>query len=234
MLLNWIGRWIFPGLLIRLLFPVHVDGIEKLPKHGPAIFVLGPHKSEFESLVVASHLPRHWLRFFAKQEYWEKHPFIGKLMTGIGLLPIPRQASRALLAQIDLGVAVLEDEGVLGIYPEATRGLRDNKMHRGYPGFAYMSLRAGGVPIYPIGLIGMRRLERADRKGLARLRPGRATMVVGDPIYPMAFRMPEHAALAERALERVLVKPLVTKVSKELARLSTAMYDDKPLPIPDN
>ena len=232
MVLNWVFRWLLLGPLIRLFFQVHVVGKEHLPKHGPFILAIGPHRSEFESLVVASYLRRYWLRFFAKQEYWDKHKLLGHVMTWIGLVPLPRGLGRAMLAQIEQGVDVLKKGGVLALYIEATRSKdpSDDAMHRGYPGFAYSSLRAGGVPVVPVGMIGMRKLNPPG-KGL---HPGRATIVIGEPIYPMALRSPEEHGLAEKALERVLIKPLVTKVSREIARLSTSRYDDKELPIPES
>jgi len=216
------------GPLVRLFFPVYVEGLENLPRRGPYILVAGPHRTEFESLILASYLRRHPLRFFAKQEYWDKHRVLGRIMTAIGLIPLPRKAARALLVQIDEGIEVLKGGGVLALYPEATRGY-DDAMHRGYSGLAYTSLRAGGVPIIPVGMMGMRRLNPPG-KGL---RPGRAAIVIGEPIYPLSLRSLEQQGLVGKALERVLVKPLVTKVSKEIARLSVSEYVDEVLPIPD-
>ncbi len=229
MVLNWIFRWIIVGPLVRLFFRIHVEGLENLPKRGPYILALGPHRSEFESIIVASYLRRHQLRFYAKEEYWVKHPLLGKIMTAIGLISLPRLASRALLEQISKGVEVLNDDGVLALYIEATRGY-DELMHRGYPGFAYTSLRSGGTPIVPVGLIGMRKLHPPGKK---LPRPGKATIHIGRPIYPLAaIHSPERHQLAQKALERALIKPLVTEVSKKIALLSGSGYDDKELPIP--
>ncbi len=79
-------------------------------------------------------------------------------MTAIELIPLPRQARKALIEQITLGVAILKSGRVLAMYPEATRGF-DDSMHRGYPGVARISMKAGGVPIVPVGLRGMRTLN---------------------------------------------------------------------------
>lgn len=229
MILNWLFRRILLGPLIRLFFKIHVLGMENLPKRGPFILAVGPHRTEFESLTLATFLGRYWLRFFAKQQYWDEHKLLGRIMTGIGLIPLPRGLGRAMLVQIEEGVKVLKDGQILVMYIEATRGY-DDAMHRGYPGFAYCSLRAGGAPVVPVGLVGMRKLN-PPHKGL---HPGQGIIVIGEPIYPMALRLPEHHNLVEKALERALVKPLVTKVSKEIARLSMSPYIDKELPIPES
>lgn len=227
MFLNWLFRRIVLGPWIRLFFRVHVEGLENLPRRGPYIVALGPHRTEMESLIVATYLPV-WLRFFAKQEYWDKHPILGKIMTGIGLIPLSRSA-KAMAVQIKEGIEVSKKGHILAMYVEATRGF-DESMHRGYPGFAIISMRSGGVPIVPVGLIGMRKFNPPGKK--FRLRPGRATIVIGEPIYPFSLRSPEQHSMAEKALERVLIKPLVTKVSQEIARLSASPYDDKELQVP--
>ncbi|HWT40663.1 MAG TPA: lysophospholipid acyltransferase family protein [Dongiaceae bacterium] len=225
---NWLFRWVVVGPIIRLFFRVHVEGMENLPSQGPFIIAAGPHRTEFESLILATYLRRHWLRFYAKEEYWEAHKLLGKLMTAIGLIPVPRSAKRALLAQIEKGVATLKAGNILAIYPEATRGY-DEYMHRGYPGVAHISQKAGGVMIVPVGMIGMRKLNPPG-KGL---HPGRATIVIGKPIRPrFVLPHPDEHVRMETVLELFTTKSLVTKISMEIARLSTAEYLDEVLPVP--
>lgn len=229
MFLNWLFRWVLVGPLVRLFFRIKVVGMENLPRRGPYILAIGPHRTEFESIIVATYIRRHQLHFFAKQEYWDKHKLLGKLMTAIGLIPLPRQARRALIEQIERGVEKLKRKKVLAIYPEATRGF-DEYMHRGYPGGMRISLRAGGIPIVPVGLRGMRELNPPG-KGL---RPGRGEIHIGEPIYPLLwFDNPEKHLMAERVLEQVLTKPLVTKVSQEIAMLAGVEYLDELLDVPD-
>lgn len=224
---NWLFRWTVPGFIIRIFFPARVIGFENLPRRGPYIMVFGPHRTQFESLVVASNLPQLWLRFFAKQQYWDKRPILGRIMTRIGLIPLPREAKRAMLDQINIGIDILAEGGIVAMYGEATRGY-DEFMHRIYPGAAYIALRAGGATIVPVGLRGMRKLNPNDRT----IRPGRSAIVIGKPIYPYALRNPDQHELLEKALERVLVKPLVTKISQEIAELSQSPYQDSTLDIP--
>lgn len=230
MFLNWLFRWVLIGPIVRLFFRVKVVGMKNLPRRGPYILALGPHRTEFESIIVATHIRRHQLHFFAKQEYWEKHQLLGKLMTAVGLIPLPRQARRALIDQITLGVEKLRSKKVLALYPEATRGF-DEFMHRGYPGVARISLKAGGVPIIPVGMRGMRELNPPG-KGL---HPGRAEIHIGEPIYPLiSFEHPEQHKLAEKALEQLMARWLVVKVSREIALLAAVPYSDELLEIPNS
>lgn len=223
---NLLFRWTFPGMFIRLLFPVHIEGLENLPKSGPYIIAAGPHRTEFESLILASNFPKLWLRFFAKAEYWDRR-LLGALMTAIGLLPIPRDGKKALVQQVKLGVDVLEAGGILAIYPEATRGY-DDLVHKGYPGVARISLKAGGVPIVPVGLLGMRKLNPSGHK----LRLGKATIVVGEPIVPSSFLTKDEETVVGAALQTLLTPRLTARISEAIADLTPYKYSDTLLPIP--
>lgn len=229
MFLNWLFRWVLVGPIVRLFFRIKVVGMENLPREGPYILALGPHRTEFESIIVASYIRRHQLHFFAKQQYWEEHKLLGVLMTAVGLIPLPRQARRALIEQIERGVEKLRAKRVVAMYPEATRGF-DEAMHRGYPGIARISLKAGGVAVVPVGMRGMRELNPPGEG----IRPGRGEIHIGMPIYPLvSFKEPENHKLAEKALEQLMAKWLVTKISREIALLADVPYVDELLIVPD-
>ena len=61
MFLNWLFRWVLVGPIVRLFFRIKVVGMENLPREGPYILALGPHRTEFESIIVASYIRRHQL-----------------------------------------------------------------------------------------------------------------------------------------------------------------------------
>lgn len=228
MFLNWLLRWIIVGFFVRIVFPIKVEGRKNLPGRGGAIIAIGPHRTESESIKLASYLPRRQLVFFAKQEYWDKHKWLGRLMTAIGLLPLPRRAGHAVVQQIKLGVDVVNGGRLLAMYPEGTRGHENTPtMHRGYTGVARISLQSGGKPIIPVALIGMRE-ARPFQRG--------ARIVIGAPIYPFAaLSDPQHHQLTEKVLERMLVKPLTLQLSREIAHLAGDIpYVDTERPIPDS
>jgi 1-acyl-sn-glycerol-3-phosphate acyltransferase len=92
-------------------------------------------------------------------------------------------------------------------------------------GAAYLALRAG-VPIIPVGLAGT---ERAMPKGARLFRPGRVTLVVGDPITPPLRSTADgagstKAARVSRSANRTLTEEL--RMGMETA-LSDALALDK-------
>jgi 1-acyl-sn-glycerol-3-phosphate acyltransferase len=108
----------------------------------------------------------------------KKEAFIGPLdpfLTGIGQLKVDRHTTDRTAITRALGV--LENGGVLGIFPEGTRGEGDFASLRA--GLAYFAVRSG-APIVPVAVLGS--TDRPGRliKGLPPLR-SRVDVVFGDP-----------------------------------------------------
>lgn len=239
MSLNWMFRRLLIGPITRLFFPMHVVGRENLPTSGPFIIAAGPHRTELESVILASNLAKYEIHFFAKASYWEKSPLHRWFMNGTGQLPISQMGGRGVEEQIQAGVDALREGGIVAIYPEGTRG-GDRLLHKGHTGVARTAILAN-APIVPIGMIGMERLNPPGRG----LHPGRGTIIIGEPIYPLTDASDEDRSLLERALALLeerkspLVKPTIVaharlltgKLMREISRLSTAPYADSYLEI---
>ena len=216
------------GIPLRLLFRVRVEGREHLPKKGPYIIAPGPHTTEIESALIAVHLPDIKIRFFAKAEYWSKSRLHGWFMTNTGQVPLSRTDSRAALEQIKSGAEILRQGGIMAMYPEGTRSL-DGRVHKGHTGVARAAIRAGGVPIVPVGLNGMRKLNPPG----GRIRPGRAKIVIGKPIDPLHYQeLSGHSDLADRAFEAALSRGVTDALMKAVTRLSGAEYVNEYIPLP--
>lgn len=221
-------RYILFGPLLRLLFRVHVVGIENLPKEGPFILAPGSHTTELESALIAVYLRKHEIHFFAKAEYWNKNKVAGWFMTNTGQIPLLRTDSRSADESINKGVGVLRGGGVIAIYPEGTRS-RDGKLHKGKTGVARTAIRAGGVKIVPVGLIGMEKLNPPG-KGF---RPGMATIIIGEPINPFHYQeLSGHEKLNGKALEHALSRIVTDALMKEIERLSRKRYSKEYLVAP--
>ncbi|QHA03829.1 1-acyl-sn-glycerol-3-phosphate acyltransferase [Streptomyces broussonetiae] len=165
-----VGRRIGVGLMYGLWKP-RVLGAWKVPASGPVIFAVN-HSHNIDGPMVMGVAPRP-THFLIKQE-----AFIGPLgsfLTGIGQLKVDRaSADRTAIGQ---ALGVLEAGGVLGIFPEGTRGEGDFASLRA--GLAYFAVRSG-APIVPIAVLGS--AERPGRfvKALPPLR-SRVDVVFGDP-----------------------------------------------------
>ncbi|MDX3309556.1 lysophospholipid acyltransferase family protein [Streptomyces sp. ME08-AFT2] len=165
-----VGRRIGVGLMYGLWKP-RVLGAWKVPASGPLIFAIN-HSHNIDGPMVMGVAPRP-THFLIKKE-----AFIGPLdpfLTGIGQLKVDRDTTDRTAITRALGV--LAGGGVLGIFPEGTRGEGDFAALRA--GLAYFAVR-GGAPIVPVAVLGS--TERRGRliKALPPLR-SRVDVVFGDP-----------------------------------------------------
>ncbi|MET9864307.1 lysophospholipid acyltransferase family protein [Streptomyces smyrnaeus] len=165
-----VGRRIGIGLMNSLWRP-RVLGAWRVPATGPVILA-GNHAHNVDGPMLMGTAPRP-VHFLIKKE-----AFIGPLdpfLRGIGQLKVDRSAADR--SAVTDALAVLEAGGVLGIFPEGTRGQGDFAALRG--GLAYFALRSG-APVVPVAVLGS-----ADRAGrLIRALPplrSRIDVVFGDP-----------------------------------------------------
>lgn len=165
-----VGRRIGVGLMYGLWRP-RVLGAWKMPATGPVILAVN-HSHNIDGPMVMGVAPRP-THFLIKKE-----AFVGPLdafLTGIGQLKVDRATADRTAITEALGVLVAG--GVLGIFPEGTRGEGDFASLRA--GLAYFAVRSG-APIVPVAVLGS--AERPGRlvKALPPLR-SRVDVVFGDP-----------------------------------------------------
>ncbi len=165
-----VGRRIGVGLMYGLWRP-RVLGAWKLPASGPAILAVNhSHNIDGPMVMGVSPRPTHFLI--------KKEAFVGPLnpfLTGIGQLKVDRTAADR--AAITRALGVLEAGGVLGIFPEGTRGEGDFASLRA--GLAYFAVRSG-APIVPVAVLGSSGRPGRLIKQLPPLR-SRVDVVFGDP-----------------------------------------------------
>jgi 1-acyl-sn-glycerol-3-phosphate acyltransferase len=153
------------------LWKPRVLGAWRVPATGPLIFAVN-HSHNVDGPMVMGVAPRP-THFLIKKE-----AFVGPLgtfLTGIGQVEVDRHGTDR--TAITRALAVLEQGGVLGIFPEGTRGEGDFASLRA--GLAYFAVR-GGAPVVPVAVLGSS--ERRGRliKGLPPLR-SRVDVVFGEP-----------------------------------------------------
>ncbi len=166
-----VGRRIGVGLMYGLWKP-RVLGAWRVPATGPVILAVN-HSHVIDGPMVMGVAPRP-THFLIKKE-----AFIGPLdpfLLGIGQVKVDRDTTdRTAITQ---ALGVLADGGVLGIFPEGTRGEGDFAALRA--GLAYFAVR-GGAPIVPVAVLGSSDRPGRLTKGLPALR-SRVDVVFGDPI----------------------------------------------------
>lgn len=164
-----VGRRIGIGLMNGLWRP-RVLGAWQLPAHGPVILA-GNHSHNIDGPMLIGTCPRP-LHFLVKKE-----AFVGPLdpfLRSIGQVAIDR--STADRTAIAAALGVLARGGVLGIFPEGTRGVGDFAELRS--GLAYFAVRSG-APVVPVAVLGSARSGRLV-SALPPLR-SRIDIVYGEP-----------------------------------------------------
>jgi 1-acyl-sn-glycerol-3-phosphate acyltransferase len=144
--------------VLRVYFQPDVTGIEFVPRSGPAI-IAANHVSASDE-VFTPVAARRQVYYFAKAEYFTGGGLRGRITAGVfrglGQVPVDRSDPRAAAATLDVGMALLADGKVLGIYPEGTRS-PDGRLHKFRTGVARLALRSQ-VPVIPVGLVGTDRV----------------------------------------------------------------------------
>jgi 1-acyl-sn-glycerol-3-phosphate acyltransferase len=164
--LHDLGRMLVPALT-ALVVRRKVYGRERIPA-GPVVLVAN-HSSMLDGPLIGSSLGRRPV-FLIKQEMYKG--VVGRLLTRVGQIPVRRGAPDR--APLLTAVGVLRGGGLIGIFPEGTRGSGDvAQVHNGAAWLA----RSGGAVLLPVACRGTYRVPGAGR----RWRP-RVDILIGEPL----------------------------------------------------
>jgi 1-acyl-sn-glycerol-3-phosphate acyltransferase len=98
---------------------LEVSGLEHMPLEGP-VLLAGNHDSYWDPIAVGlAGMPRRQIRALAKASLWK--PGIGKVLDGMGQIPIDRGAGDA--GALSRAIEELRAGACIGIFPEGTRSL---------------------------------------------------------------------------------------------------------------
>ena len=216
------GYWLVKAVLapiLRVLFRPYITGVENLPAEGGAILA-GNHTTFLDNFMIPLVVPRR-VTFLAKSDYFTRRGLKGKLQksffSGVGMIPLDRSGGKASAAALGTGLRVLQDGELLGLYPEGTRS-PDGRLYRGKTGVARMALEAG-VPVIPVGLIGMFALQPAGRR-LPRIgRRERVEIRIGKPL--------DFGRYAGLEGDRFVLRSITDEIMYELMVLSGQEYVDQ-------
>lgn len=200
------------GPYLKLAYRVKIEGAENFPKEGPVI-VVGNHTSFLDSFWIPLAVPRRVV-FLAKAEYFESWK-TAWFFRSLGMIPIKRGSRHMAEAALQTGVEVLEEGGVLGLYPEGTRS-PDGRLYRGRTGVARLAVKAK-APVVAIGMIGSRDIMPKEAR-FPKLR-GRVTIKFSAPMTFEKYEGQEGDRLALRAI--------TDEVMFEIMSLSGQSYVDE-------
>jgi 1-acyl-sn-glycerol-3-phosphate acyltransferase len=162
------GHLVFPWV-VSLLVRRTVYGRERVPATGPVVLVAN-HSSMLDGPVIVSVLRRRRPVFLIKEEMFAGP--LGPLLRRVGQIPIRRGAVDR--TPLRTALDVLRGGGLVGIFPEGTRGSGDvTQVHNGAAWLA----RSGNAVLLPVATRGTLRPPGTRR----RWRP-KVTVLVGEPL----------------------------------------------------
>jgi 1-acyl-sn-glycerol-3-phosphate acyltransferase len=214
-MIYWFMKNIIIGPPVRAIFRPWSLGLANVPSSGPVI-IASNHISFVDSIFIPLLMPRRMV-FLAKSEYFRGRGLRGLLtrffFVGIGMLPMDRSGGKASEASLNTGLEVLNEGGVLGIYPEGTRS-PDGNLYRGRTGVARMVLEAG-VPVIPVAVIDTNKVMRV---GSNRPHVHRVGVIYGKPL--------DFSRYAGLEGDRFILRSVTDEITYEIARLGGQQYVD--------
>ncbi len=153
-----------------LLTRIELQGLENVPRHGPAMVVVN-HLGDADVVLGLAFSPRP-VEVLAKMELYDI-PVLGRLMHAYGVIWVHRGHPDRRAIQAALGA--LGEGRLVGVAPEGRESLTGG-LEEGTGGAAYIALKAG-VPIMPVTFIGTE--NNRIYPNLKRLRRTQVSMTIG-------------------------------------------------------
>jgi len=206
-ILRFLIKYVGLPLLVKI---DHVEGVENIPKFGPAILMIN-HIAFVDPIVVLHFVPRNIVPL-AKIEVYT-YPVVGIFPRIWGVIPVRREeVDRRAIQQV---LEVLRAGQIVLVAPEGTRS---PALQEGKEGVAYLASRAN-VPVIPVAVEGTRGFP-ALRYTAPWRGPG-ALIRFGQPVR---FR-PEYRH-ADREQLRLMTDEVMYILSSMLPEKQRGVYSD--------
>ena len=190
-----------------------VIGAENLPAEGRVI-VAANHTGIIDGPLLHGVIPRE-SHMIIKEEMFSG--FIGFLMRTAGQIPVDRRNGRAAL---QTALALLNEERLVGVFPEGSRGRGDVKETKA--GIAWLAVRSG-APVVPAAILGTR--PTGKKPGHVPGPRARLTVVFGEPF----------AAVDPGAgIGRAAVSAAMGRIQARLSEHVTGSAAEHGVPLPED
>lgn len=199
--LHRFARWLSASV-VRLPYRVRVRRADRVPRTGPVVLVAN-HSSMVDGPLLMGMLPRPSV-FLIKHEMF-RGP-VGWALRKLGQLPVRRgEPDRTPLLA---AVRILKAGGLVGVFPEGTRG--DGDVSSAQHGAAWLA-RSSGAVVVPVACRGTRRPEQRRRRLLPRV-----DVLFGDPVVLPAAKGRAGLAAATEQVRTELVD-LIAELDRSIA-----------------
>lgn len=195
-----LGRVVRPlgRAILNVRWDVHVHGAEHVPTTGP-VLLASNHIGALDGPLLVAVAPR-MVHALVKHEMFDGRT--GPLLRALGQIKVERHDIDP--AAVKGAVRVLRDGGVVGIYPEGTRG--SGEVAHAHLGFAYLAM-VTGAQVVPVANLGTR-----DPGGSTSSMPGRGSRM------DVVFGPGVDVAKTPWPRRRGVVEPLAEQLRQRLAR----------------
>lgn len=188
---TWNGViWAKFNSLITPMF-VKVIGREKINKKQSYV-VVANHQSQYDIFVIYGWMPLDF-RWVMKIQL-RQVPFLGYACYKLGHVYIDRSNPEAAIASINAAKGRIKDGTSIMFFPEGTRS-NDGTLQVFKKGAFVFALNIG-LPILPVTIIGTKEVLPSNTTDLF---PGRAKLIIHDPIDIDGYSMRNIRKLTERA-----------------------------------
>ena len=142
----WFAK-IFIRVFYAIYFRVTAEGVENIPKEGPAI-LCGNHISNFDPITMAGYIKR-LPRYMAKKELFDV-PLLGWLITKYHAFPVDRNT--ADLAAFKSVIKILKSGEMIGMFAQGAR-VKPGEEKAAKAGVALFAMK-GNAPVVPVAISG--------------------------------------------------------------------------------
>lgn len=156
-------------VLAHVLWNTKVIGAENIPKNG-RILIASNHTGIIDGPLLHGVIPRS-SHIIIKEEMFSG--VIGFLMRWAGQIPVDRKNGRAAL---QTALALLNEDRLVGVFPEGTRGRGDVKATKA--GIAWLAVRSG-APVVPVAVLNTR--PTGKKRGYIPSPRAKLYVVYGEP-----------------------------------------------------
>ncbi|MGH7323324.1 MAG: lysophospholipid acyltransferase family protein [Candidatus Rokuibacteriota bacterium] len=158
--------------VMRVSWRLEGHGVDRVPGTGPVLLVAN-HSSLLDPPLIAG-ITRRPVSFLAKAELF-RIPLFGRLIWALNARPVRREGGDP--AALRTALRVLENGGILLVFPEGTRG-QEGVLRPGKPGAGMLAILSG-APVVPVYVSGS---GRAWPRGHRLPRPAKVTVTFGPPL----------------------------------------------------
>lgn len=164
-------------VVCRALGRVELTGLADIPSDGPVLLAVN-HQSLMDGPLLFGFVPRVVSCIVKVEAFTPGGGRAGRVLIRAAQFPVRRRQIDP--APVRLSLDILNAGGVIGLFPEGTRG--DGRVAQARPGVGYLALKTGAV-VLPVAVHGSAELVRRRQ-----FRRPSVTVVVGSPI---ALELPQ-------------------------------------------